>query len=505
VNSLDSIDEPRRRLDPFIFRGGFLESLSEGVLLVDVDGKIVDLNTKAAAVLGRAIDGLLESNLSASDWRFVREDGSSLPTGESPVMDTLKTGESHSDMMIGIDVPDLARRWMQVNTRPLRFDGQIKGSVVTFDDVTARKHGEQRLRLLLEVSRLLTSVIDDADFLQSVCNALVDVGGYAMARIYLANHDDQHSVQTVFFAGFAGYSQDDVNSWAAFDAIGQSLSGIALRTGLTQVANNFDADPDFAPWRDLAASLGVASSVAVPFGLGKRTVALAVYGRYIDAFDETTVKGLEEIAREAEFGAEFVRSVQQLATALDGTISALCQMTEARDPYTAGHQVRVGALSEKIAVELGLDVELATLIRQSGSLHDVGKIAIPTEILSHPGRLTDLEFSMVKTHTSIGYDILSRASLPWPIAEVALQHHERLDGSGYPNALRGDEIILPARIIAVADVVEAMTQHRPYRAALGLDMALDEVTKGAGTLFDPDVVKACLAVFAAGFVLSLGP
>ena len=112
---------------------------------------------------------------------------------------------------------------------------------------------------------------------------------------------------------------------------------------------------------------------------------------------------------------------------------------------------------------------------------------------------------MVKTHTSIGYDILSRASLPWPIAEVALQHHERLDGSGYPNALRGDEIILPARIIAVADVVEAMTQHRPYRAALGLDMALDEVTKGAGTLFDPDVVKACLAVFAAGFVLSLGP
>jgi HD-GYP domain-containing protein (c-di-GMP phosphodiesterase class II) len=148
---------------------------------------------------------------------------------------------------------------------------------------------------------------------------------------------------------------------------------------------------------------------------------------------------------------------------------------------------------------------MATLIRQSGELHDIGKIAIPAEILSRPGRLSELEFDMVKRHTVVGGDILSNASLPWPIAEVAVQHHERLDGSGYPQGLRGNAIALPARIIAVADVVEAMTQHRPYRAGLGIDAALAEVTNGAGSRYDADVVAACLKVFEDGYVLDSDP
>jgi HD-GYP domain-containing protein (c-di-GMP phosphodiesterase class II) len=184
-------------------------------------------------------------------------------------------------------------------------------------------------------------------------------------------------------------------------------------------------------------------------------------------------------------------------------------MTENRDPYTAGHQIHVGALGSSlaaaIATECGLDLKMIELIRQSGDVHDIGKIAVPSEILTKPGRLSPLEFEMVKQHTLAGYDILSRASLPWPIAEVAVQHHERLDGSGYPNGLPGDQIILPARIIAVADVVEAMSQHRPYRPGLGIDKALAEVTEGAGTRFDADVVKCCLAVFEAGFTFEAGP
>jgi putative nucleotidyltransferase with HDIG domain len=179
-------------------------------------------------------------------------------------------------------------------------------------------------------------------------------------------------------------------------------------------------------------------------------------------------------------------------------------MTETRDPYTAGHQNHVGALGEAIAKQLGLNSKLTTLIRQSGEVHDIGKIAVPAEILTRPGRLSSLEFEMIKRHTLVGADILSQASLPWPIAEVALQHHERMDGSGYPRGLPGSDIILPARIIAVADVVEAMTQHRPYRPALGIDKAIAEVSAGAGTLFDPEVVEACLAVFELGFTFQPG-
>lgn len=226
---------------------------------------------------------------------------------------------------------------------------------------------------------------------------------------------------------------------------------------------------------------------------------LVVYRRHISAFDDSAVRGLEEIVRESEFGVAHMRSVAKLKQALEATLSSLGQMTETRDPYTAGHQTRVGSLGAAIATHLGLDANMIELIRQSGDVHDIGKIAIPSEILTRPGRLSTLEYDMVKTHTTVGFAILSKASLPWPIADVALSHHERLDGSGYPSGLLADEIILPARIIAVADVVEAMTQHRPYRPALGLDMALAEVAKGAGTLFDREVVKSCRVLFESGF------
>ncbi len=492
-------DNPRRRLDHLIFQARFLESLSEGVILIDAEGKIADLNTNAAAILGGKVEDHLGKSLSVSDWGFVREDGSPLPSSQNPVTITLEHGEGLSNLMVGFDAPNMARRWVMVGTTPLSFEGRTAGLVVVFDDVTRHKRSEQHLRLLLEVSRLLTSVVDEEEFLQSVCNALVSIGGYALARLDAANHDRQYSVETLHIAGYTNQASDKEFFWSETEADGRGPSGTALRTGKTEVVNDVATQPDYEPWRDTAAKFGVSSTVAIPFGLGARTLALSIYDRYINAFDDATVRGLEEIAKEAKFGAEFVRSVRQLETALTGTITALGRMTETRDPYTAGHQIHVGALAEKIALQLGLDTKTAALIRQSGELHDVGKIAVPAEILTRPGRLTDLDFAIIKRHTTVGSDILSKASLPWPLAEVALQHHERLDGSGYPSALRGSEIILPARIIAVADVVEAMTQHRPYRPGLGLDVALAEVSKGAGTKFDGDVVAACLAVFADGY------
>jgi len=236
---------------------------------------------------------------------------------------------------------------------------------------------------------------------------------------------------------------------------------------------------------------------------------LAIYDHNSFSFDEMTVRGLEGIAREAEFGISHLRSTRHLATALNGTLAALGQMTEIRDPYTAGHQHQVGSLGSNlaaaIATEYNLDKTMIELIRQSGEVHDIGKIAIPSEILTKPGRLSTAEFEIIKSHPRVGYDILSRASLPWPIAEVALQHHERMDGSGYPNGLLGDEIILPARIIAVADVAEAMIHHRPYRPGLGIDKALAELAEGAGVRYDAGVVECCLAAFEAGFTFEPRP
>ena len=184
-----------------------------------------------------------------------------------------------------------------------------------------------------------------------------------------------------------------------------------------------------------------------------------------------------------------------LRRSLWGSIHAIAATTEGRDPYTAGHQRRVTELAARIGEEIGLEPERVDALRITGLMHDIGKISIPAEILSKPTRLTDVEMALVRNHPQTAYDILRNIEFPWPVAEFVLQHHERIDGSGYPNGLRGDQIHLEARVIAVADVVEAISSHRPYRAALGLDVALEEITKNAGRLYDESVVDACVRLF----------
>ena len=188
-------------------------------------------------------------------------------------------------------------------------------------------------------------------------------------------------------------------------------------------------------------------------------------------------------------------SFQKLEKTLDGVIMAITSMVETRDRYTAGHQKRVTRLACAIAEEMGLSEDQTQMIRMAGLLHDLGKLFIPTEILCKPGQLTDIETAIIKTHPQAGYDILKNIEFPWPIAQIVAQHHERLDGSGYPLGLSGGEIHLEARILAVSDVVEAMSSHRPYRPALGLDKALKEIVNNKATLYDPDVVEACVRLF----------
>jgi len=204
---------------------------------------------------------------------------------------------------------------------------------------------------------------------------------------------------------------------------------------------------------------------------------------------------LRDITDHKRMQQQIQKSLENLKNTMKGTIRAMAITVEMRDPYTAGHQQRVASLSDAIAREMGLSSEQREGLSLAAIIHDIGKISVPAEILSKPGRLMEPEFKIIQTHPETAYEILKPIEFNWPIAQIALQHHERMDGSGYPHGISGEEILMEARILGVADVVEAMASHRPYRPALGIDKALEEISKNRGVLYDPEVVDACLKLF----------
>jgi len=240
----------------------------------------------------------------------------------------------------------------------------------------------------------------------------------------------------------------------------------------------------------LHASLQTKTGVAVPIEQSTSPIRRGKNGTL------GNVLVFRDITQRRQAEAELKQSWERLQKALSGTVQAMALTIELRDPYTAGHQRRVGRLSNTIAVELGLPQDRVEGVRMAGDIHDIGKIYVPAEILSKPGQITEIEYSIIKTHAQVGYDILKSIEFPWPIAQIVLQHHERLDGSGYPNGLRGDHILLEARILSVADVVEAMSSHRPYRPSYGIDKAIEEISLNRGRFYDPQVVDICLNLFA---------
>jgi HD-GYP domain-containing protein (c-di-GMP phosphodiesterase class II) len=225
-------------------------------------------------------------------------------------------------------------------------------------------------------------------------------------------------------------------------------------------------------------------------------IDVEVHGTRATHDDRPAIIGLLQDISEKKRAAEQVqRYLTQLESAFQSTVEVATTLSEMRDPYTAGHERRVGKLAAAIGTELGFDDRRIEGLRIAGYLHDIGKITIPAEILSKPGKLTQVEFQLIQVHPRASFDVLKDVEFPWPIAEVALQHHERMDGSGYPQGLKGDAILLDARILAVADVIEAMSSHRPYRAGLGIDAALAEIERGNGSRYDADVADACLRLF----------
>ena len=209
------------------------------------------------------------------------------------------------------------------------------------------------------------------------------------------------------------------------------------------------------------------------------------------------VKIYKDITKRILAEKELKNSMQQLRKNLAGTIQAMARTVETRDAYTAGHQKRTTDIATAIAFEMGLPRETIDGIRMAGVIHDLGKISIPAEILSKPGAINDSEYSLIKQHPKSAFEILKGIDFKWPVADIVLQHHERINGSGYPYGLQGDEILLEAKVIGVADVIEAMASHRPYRPALGIDDAFEEITTRSGVIYDPDVVDAALDLFTS--------
>lgn len=204
-----------------------------------------------------------------------------------------------------------------------------------------------------------------------------------------------------------------------------------------------------------------------------------------------------EAGRRKRAQQELQESLENLRRTIGGAVLAIARTVEKRDPYTSGHQQRVAELSRAIGRELGLPEDEVEGLYIAAVIHDIGKIALPAEILSKPSQLNSIEMSLIQGHAQAGFDILRSVEFPWPVARIVLQHHERIDGSGYPQKLSGGEILLEARIVGVADVVETMASHRPYRPSIGMDKALEEIEAHKGTLYDPAVVDACLSLVRA--------
>jgi putative nucleotidyltransferase with HDIG domain/PAS domain S-box-containing protein len=228
----------------------------------------------------------------------------------------------------------------------------------------------------------------------------------------------------------------------------------------------------------------------------KPPVPIEVYCRIIESgYQNFVLSIIHDITERKRTEAELQQSSERLRIAMNGTINSMAYIAEARDPYTAGHQQRVAKLATALAKEMSISEEQIEGIRVAGILHDIGKISVPAEILSKPGRLRKSEFNLVKEHSEVGYSLLKAIAFSQPVAQIVLQHHERMDGSGYPSGLTGEDIMIEARIMAIADVIESMSSHRPYRPAYNIDKALLEIVMQKGILYDPAVVDACVRLF----------
>ncbi len=394
-------------------------------------------------------------------------------------------------------------------------DKQFLGTLGIIRDITERKRADalllklnRALKVVTECDQVLVRATDENKLLLDICQIIVNLGGYKFAWVGFVSHDKDKSIHPIAYAGYErGF----------LDAMKINLSkkdnepvSQAILSGKPAIIKNIAMITGQSRWREEATKRGYAAMIALPLSDNSRIFgSLNIFSGEPDVFDAEEVKLLKELADDLAYGIiaietraqgkksaeELQRSYRKLRKIFEQTVNALASAVGKRDPYTTDHQRRVTILACTIAKELGLTEEQINGLRLAGMLHDIGKLAVPSEILSKPTRLSDAEFTIIKTHPRVASDILKAIEFPWPIAEIVLQHHERIDGSGYPQGLSDKNILLEARILAIADVVEAISSHRPYRPAYSLEYTLEEISKNKGVIYDAEIVEICLKLF----------
>lgn len=363
-----------------------------------------------------------------------------------------------------------------------------------------RKRSEEELRLLQTLTMAIGEAEDFNAAIEVTLEKVCGVTGWMIGEAWIPREDGEILTSgSTWFGVMNGLKEFREQSKKFVFRPGEGLPGRVWLSRKPAWVKDVTKDDNF-PRSAIAKKTGLKAGVSIPVLLDSEVIAVLDF--FIKEAREEEERFIELVSAAAtQLGAviekkraeEKVRdSVRRLQSALSGVIGALASTVERRDPYTAGHQQRVAKLGAALAEEMGLPEESIEGLRMAGTLHDLGKIAVPAEILSKPGTISEYEFSIIKNHPQIGYEILKEIEFPWDIARIVREHHERIDGSGYPQGLSGEDIMLEARIMAVADTVEAMASHRPYRPSLGIKAALEEIQKYKGKLYDADAVDACI-------------
>ncbi len=489
---------------------GLVEQELTGIYIVNLDGTVAYINPCFAAMMGYTTDEILSH----------------------PFTDTVLDEDRPALLQAFTDLLTGRQSSIQVTARVRHKNGSVvdlisQSSIATYGgkravvglamDITERRKAEKtlvRLNRALQTLNAANAALMRADnedqLLGAMCEIVVSAGGYQLAWIGLAAHDGAKTVKPLSVYGDnQGFIGDVAISWDESIDAGQGPTSRAIRLGEVQVFQNLRNIDHSVRWVQRANARQFGSCISLPIKDRSATfAALTIYATEPDAFSTEEIELLTELGAELSYGVSALRdrlasavNAQRIESSLRETVEALASAAGHRDPYTAGHQSRVSQLALAIGQELGLSDFALRGLHLAATIHDIGKISVPAEILSRPGKISPEEFAVIKRHADIGHDIVKGIAFPWAIADMVWQHHERLDGSGYPRGLKSEEILLEAKILAVSDVVEAIMAHRPYRPALGINPALAEIERGRGTSYDPGVVDACLRLFnEKGFV-----
>ena len=442
--------EVKARLD------SVLDSIDEVIWSIDAQShRMLYLNRAIEGIYGRPVQAFFDSPQLWLDV-VVPED---LALAKAMKIQAREHGRAQAEYRIVR--PDGEVRWVRDSATLVRDEaGQAMRLDGVISDITARNRAVQALA---ESEQQFRSMVE-----QSIAAMFIVQDG----RIAYVNPR---------CAEILGYDAPD-------DLIGRDPLSLVPETDRERLATLYTQ-----------ALAGVAPSKYYTTPVLKKdgsTIAIGAHGTAATYRGRPAIINLaQDISEKKRADEQIERFNVQLQSAFMRSVEIAMNLSEMRDPYTAGHERRVAEIAVAIGAELGLDPYRLEGLRVAGYLHDVGKISIPSELLSKPTRLTAVEFALVKGHAEAGYGVLRNVEFPWPVAQVALQHHERIDGSRYPQGLRGDAILFEARIMAVADVIEAMSSHRPYRAGLGIEKALAEIERGRGTAYDAEVANACLTLF----------